>query len=397
MTSGLRIALDARRVVGNRRGVGQYVWQLARNLPAVAAEVEFLLFVDRTLTTDHLPPGCRQVVVGRRHVTDSQSLSGLGSKIYSQYWMSVLVPRALAASGASLFHATNFAVPLVCPCPLVVTIHDLIYARAPGAFESGYERYLSFITPIAARRADRVITVSNATRTDLAMICRISERKISVAYHGVAEEFRPDVASRRRNAAQAKLGLPARFVLHVGAVERRKKLETLIEASAALLKNSVIDAVVLAGEAGFGSDSVWRTAEQLGVREKVLHLGYVPQDLLPGLYGSAMVLSLASAYEGFGMPVLEAMACGTPTVVSDVSALPEVAGGASLLVRPGDASALRRVLHRLVTDQCVRDEIRRRGLARAREFTWRRTAETHFAIYKQVLTSCSSQARGRYV
>uniref|UniRef100_A0A7C4GHF3 Glycosyltransferase family 1 protein n=1 Tax=candidate division WOR-3 bacterium TaxID=2052148 RepID=A0A7C4GHF3_UNCW3 len=385
MVVGFRVALDARRIVGNRRGVGQYVWQLAKNLPAAAPGVEFLLLLDRILPEGSLPPGCRQVVVGRQHVTLSQSLSGLGSKVYSQYWMNVLVPRVLAAKKVSLFHATNFAVPLVSPCPVVVTIHDLIYARAPGAFESGYERYLSLMTPIAVRRADHVIADSEATRADLMSACRVVHDRISVIHLGVSDEFRPCNEPEYLKCVRATLKLPARFVLHVGAVERRKKLETLVEAAAPLLKSSIVDAVVLAGEAGFGSDAVWRAAEHLGIRDRVLHLGYVPQEMLPGLYNLALVLTLASAYEGFGMPILEAMACGTPTIVSDVSSLPEIAGDAALLVRPGDADGLSRALRSLVTDDCLRQEIRRRGLARAGVFTWQRTAEAHVDVYRRVM------------
>ena len=162
-----RIALDARRLNGLKRGVGQYVFQLARHLPEIAPENEYLLFVDRPLDTGSIPAGCREGLVGRPFTTDSQSLSGFGSKMRSYHWMHYLVPGALRRERADLFHATNFAMPGRASCPCVVTIHDLIYARVPGAFEPLYERYMKLTVPVAVRRARHVITDSVATRDDL--------------------------------------------------------------------------------------------------------------------------------------------------------------------------------------------------------------------------------------
>jgi glycosyltransferase involved in cell wall biosynthesis len=380
-----RIALDARRLNGLKRGVGQYVFQLAQHLPKLASEIEYLLFVDRPLGTDSIPAGCREVLVGRPFTTDSQSVSGLGPKIRSYHWMNYLVPRALKRERADLFHATNFAVPVRAGCPCVVTIHDLIYARAPGAFEPLYERYLRLTVPAAVRRARRVITDSAATRDDLLEFVGPEPSRVTVVHLGVGDEYRVRQSQDELERARQRLRLPYRFVLHVGAIERRKKLETLLTAAAPLLGSSLIDEVVLAGEKGHGADDVHRAALALGIQSRVRYLGYVPQDQLPALYSLAQVLSLASVYEGFGMPVLEAMACGTPVVASNVSSLPEVAGDAALTVAPGDVAGLRQALERLLTDFRLRDEMRRRGLARVREFSWERTAAGHLEVYRQVL------------
>jgi glycosyltransferase involved in cell wall biosynthesis len=380
-----RIALDARRLNGLKRGVGQYVFQLAQHLPKLAAEIEYLLFVDRPLGADSIPAGCREVLVGSPFTTDSQSVSGLGSKIRSYHWMNYLVPRALKRERADLFHATNFAVPVRAGCPCVVTIHDLIYARAPGAFEPLYERYLKLMVPTAVRRARRVITDSAATRDDLLEFIGPEPSRVAVVHLGVGDEYFVHEDRDELERARQRLGLPSRFVLHVGAIERRKKLETLLVAVAPLLSSNLIDEVVLAGEKGHGADDVHRTAVELGIHGRVRYLGYVPQDLLPALYSLAQVLSLASVYEGFGMPVLEAMACGTPVVASNVSSLPEVVGDAALTVAPGDAVGLRQALERLLTDSRLQDEMRRRGLVRVREFSWERTAAGHLEVYRQVL------------
>jgi glycosyltransferase involved in cell wall biosynthesis len=385
MSRMLRIAIDARRLHGRKRGVGQYVFQLAQNLPKLTEGVEYLLFVDRPLQINSIPTGCREVVVGRPFTTESQSVAGPWPKLYSLYWMNYLVPRALKREQADLFHATNFAVPSHAVCPCVVTVHDLIYARAPGALEPLYERYLKLTIPAAVRRARHIIADSAATKSDLLELIGADAGRVTVVHLGVSDEYRVCEDSDELRRVRQELTLPGRFVLHVGAIERRKKLETLLRAAAPLLTRGLIDAVVLAGEEGIGADAVRRTAHELGIENQALHLGYVPQDRLPVLYSLAQVLSLASVCEGFGMPVLEAMACGTPVVTSNVSSLPEVAGDAALMVTPGDVDGLRQALERLLTDSGLRSEMTRRGLARARSFSWEQTAAGHIAVYRQVL------------
>ena len=385
MTRKYRVAIDARRLHGLRRGVGQYVSQLVRHLPSLAPEVEFLLFVDRPLPGLQIPEGCRQVLVGRPFTAESQSLSGLGSKIRSYHWMNYSVPNALKREQVDLFHATNFAMPARTSCPCVVTVHDLIYARAPGAFEPLYERYLKVTVPAAVRRARHVIVDSAATREDLLEFVAPDPARVSVVHLGVGDEYHVHEDTHELDCAREQLGLPRRFILHVGAIERRKRIEILLAAAAPLLNGGLVDEVVLAGEEGHGAGNVRRTAADLGIQDRVRYLGYVPQDSLPVLYSLARVLSLASVYEGFGMPVLEAMACGTPVVTSDVSSLPEVAGDAALMVTPDDALGLRQALERLLTDSELRSEMVRRGLARVRGFSWGRAAAGHAAVYRQVL------------
>jgi glycosyltransferase involved in cell wall biosynthesis len=368
-----------------KRGVGQYVYQLAQWLPRLAPEYEYLLFVDRPLGPSNIPAGCREVVVGRPFTTESQSMSGLWPKVRSYYWMNYLVPRALKREHVDLFHATNFALPGRRGCPCVVTVHDLIYARAPGAFTPMYERYLKHVVPTAVRRAAHVITDSVATRDDLLEFVGPDPSRVTVVHLGVGDEYCVHRNTDELEHARQQLQLPRRFVLHVGAIERRKKIETLLEATAPLLSVHMVDEVVLAGEEGHGADDVRRTAVELGIRDRVRYLGYVSQNLLPVLYSLAQVLCLASVYEGFGMPVLEAMACGTPVVTSNVSSLPEVAGNAALLVIPGDIEGLRQALARVLTDSRLRDDLRQRGIARAREFSWESTAAGHLAVYRRVM------------
>jgi glycosyltransferase involved in cell wall biosynthesis len=236
-----------------------------------------------------------------------------------------------------------------------------------------------------ARQSDHLIADSQATKDDIVESLDIESNSVSVVHLGVGDEFRGAFGQDYLNEVKARLALPGRFVLHVGAIERRKKLETLLEACAQLLQRGLLDAVVLAGEDGYGAGRVRRTAAKLGIEKCVLCPGYVDQRLLPGLYTLARVVSLASAYEGFGMPVVEAMACGTPVVTSNVSSLPEVAGDAAVTVPPGDGNALARAIESLLTDSDLRREMLARGWARAASFRWAATAAKHVEVYRRVL------------
>lgn len=384
-----RVALDARRLSGQKRGIGQYVHELARHLPSQAPDIEFLLFVDRHLDAGSIPDGCREVLVGRPHGKSIKKFRDIGARVHSILWMNVLLPLALRREAVDVFHGTNYALPMSTKCRTVATIHDMIAVRVPGAFEPAYQRYAQSLIPRVARQADHIVAVSHATKRDITELIDVGPDDVSVVYHGVGDEFLGPLDQNYLNEVKVGLALPERFVLHVGAVERRKKLETLLEACAGLLRKGLLDAVVLAGEAGYRARDVKRTSIKLGIENRVLYAGYVEQRLLPGLYTLARAVSLASAYEGFGMPVIEAMACGTPVVTSNVSSLPEIAGDAAVLVPPGDEDALARAIESLLTDSDLRRRMIALGRVRAASFRWAVTAAKHVEVYRRVL------ARGR--
>lgn len=384
-----RVALDARRLSGHRRGIGRYVHELAKRLPSQAPDIEFLLFVDRHLESGSIPDGCREVLVGRPYGKPIKKSGDVGARIHSVLWMNVFLPHALRQEAVDVFHGTNYALPERTACRTVSTIHDMISARVPGAFEPVYQRYMRSLVSRVARRSDHLIADSQATKNDIVEVLDVEPDNVSVVHLGVGDEFRGAFGQDYLNEVKARFALPSRFVLHVGAIERRKRLETLIGACAELVKKELLDAVVLAGEEDYGAADVKRTVIKLGMEKSVLYTGYVEQRLLPGLYVLADVVSLASAYEGFGMPVIEAMACGTPVVTSNVSSLPEVAGNAAVTVPPGDENALARAIESLLTDPELRRRMIERGQNRADSFRWEDTAAGHVEVYRRVL------ARGR--
>jgi glycosyltransferase involved in cell wall biosynthesis len=382
-----RIALDARRMASERaEGIGQYVRQLASRLPALAPEFEFLLLTDRSM--DNVPNGCRQVVLGRAFPE-----GGARVKAYSPFWMNCLVPRFLARRGVSLFHGTNYALPAIGRTRYVVTIHDIAFVRVPRAFSPLHRSYLRLLVSLGVRRADHVVVGSEAAHEDLVQMGAAGSGRLSVIHHGIDERYALCRDHGYLTRVRAQFSLPPRYVLHVGVVEARKNIETMLKSGAPLVRDGTVDGIVLAGRDGRGSDSVRRTASDLGVLDKVHFLGYVPQHMMCGLYNLAQVLVFPSWFEGFGLPIIEAMACGTPVVASDSSSLPEVAGGAALLFPAAEAPALENALRRLLGDSGLRADLRLRGFARAAAFSWARSAAQHLQVYRRVLgQGCMQEA-----
>ncbi len=273
-------------------------------------------------------------------------------------WEQGMLP-ASAAGCALIYSPANLA-PLVSSRNVVV-IHDLAALRHPGAYSSSYVRYQRLMLPQLARRARLVITVSEFSRAELVEVIGIAPERIAVIPGGVGERFRADVDP---SAVRRRYALEAPYALVVGTVSERKNLALLTLASRALRDRGV--ELVLAG-----ADRDYLRATDVPLRR----LGYVPDDQLPALYAGASALAMPSRYEGFGLPCLEAMACGTPVVAAAAGALPETVGEAGLLVDPADPEAFAGELITASCDDATRDRLVGAGLKRAAGFSWARTAE----------------------
>jgi glycosyltransferase involved in cell wall biosynthesis len=298
-------------------------------------------------------------------------------------WEQLAQGRALRAIGADLAHGPVFVGPLVAPCPVVVTVHDLSFLRYPYLFRPANRLYLCLLTRLSVHRARRVIAVSAHAADETAHLLGVERAKMRVVYHGVSPLFRP-LPPEEVAAFRARRGLPERFVLFVGTLEPRKNLVRLIEAFARSGADNGT-ALVLAGARGWYDEEVFATVERRGLSSRVHFPGYVPNDELPLWYNAAEIFAYPSLYEGFGLPVLEAQACGTPVLTSSVSALPEAAGDGALLVDPTDVEAIADGLHRLLTDATLRGVLRQRGLEHAAWFSWPRTAAETVAVYQEAI------------
>ncbi len=300
-------------------------------------------------------------------------------------WEQLALPIVLRQTGVDLLHAMAFAGPLAAPCPFVVTIYDLSFLRYPGAFRPWNRCYLSRFTAVSARRARRVIAISESTKRDVVDLLGVPADRVDVVYCGTDEFFHP-LPAAAVDRFRRERALPERFILFLGTLEPRKNVQALVRAYGRWhAAEPDIPKLVVGGGKGWYYDQIFTEVETLGLTGEVIFPGYIGQEELPLWYNAADLFVYPSRFEGFGLPVLEAMACGTPVVTSNVSSLPEVAGDAALLVPPDDEAQLIEAMRRALSDKALRQEMRAKGQAHAATFTWERTARQTAAIYQRAL------------
>ncbi len=372
----LHVALNAHLLSTDQSyraaGISVYIQNLLRHLPLVDGGYRFTAF----LSAKHRAPLEGIHIQATRWPTHSPALRIL--------WEQVAQPFTLARKGVDLLHALAFVGPVACPCPFVVTVYDLSFLRFPEAFRPWNRLYLSLFTRLSVRRARRVIAISQHTKRDLIRWLGTPEETVDVAPCGVAEVFHP-LPREQVEAFREAQGLPPQFFLFVGTLEPRKNLPTALKALRYLLDAGHSPYLVVVGGHGWGYAEVLQSVDELGLARHVRFVGFVPTEQLVLWYNAATALVYPSLYEGFGMPPLEAMACGLPVVASDRGALPEVVGEAGLLVDPTAADQWAEALVQVWQDADLRASLRERGLLRARGASWRRTAQETIQAYDKAL------------
>ncbi len=295
------------------------------------------------------------------------------------------LPLLCRSRRAQLLHAPAYAMPLACPVPAVVTIHDLSFLRLPATFGRFQATYLRLATAHAVHHAAALIAVSEFTRRELMDLLGASAERIYVVPNGVDDAFRPAPPSAVA-AFRTRQGLPERFILAVGTLQPRKNLVTVIEAYGRL-RAMMADppALVIAGAPGWGRDEVAQRTRELGLETLVRRLGHCGDHELALLYSGAAVVTVPSLYEGFGLPVVEAMACGTPVIIAATSSLPEVAGDAALRVPATDIDRWAGALQAVLEEPHLSSQLSAAGLDRARDFSWSRAASQTLSVYRQVM------------
>ncbi|MBL8056712.1 MAG: glycosyltransferase family 4 protein [Anaerolineales bacterium] len=285
--------------------------------------------------------------------------------------------------GISLFHATEHLLPVIPGAAGVFTLHDAAYLRFPEHHLLQNRLYLTLMMPRFLRRAERVICVSEFTRQDALRYYRLDPARVRVVLEGVEPRFQPLPDPAATEAVRARYHLPARFILYVGTLEPRKNLGTLLDAYAALRAQFPEVGLVIAGGKGWLYEAFFERLRASGLEPQVTLTGYVPEDDLPALINCAEVFAYPSVFEGFGLPPLEAMACGVPVVCSHAASLPEVVAEAGVLLPPAEPRAWAEALGRILADPAWRAELAARGRARARTFTWEAAARQTLAIYRE--------------
>ncbi len=293
-------------------------------------------------------------------------------------WEQAVLPRRLAALKPELVHGLAYALPAGWSGPGVVTVYDLSFLRFPEAFKTANRIYLTASTRATVRRAKRVLTISEHARRDIVRLLRVPEQRVDVTYPAAEERFRL-VAAAEVEAFRLARGLPEAFVFAVGTLEPRKNLVALLQAYARL--RTPRPPLYVAGGSGWRFSPIFDTVQLLHLNDDVHFLGFVPEDELPLWYNAARLFAFPSLYEGFGLPVLEAMACGTPVITSTAASLPEVAGKAALMVPPRDTDLLAREMERVLDDHQLRTEMRAAGRIQASRFSWRAMTDQTVASY----------------
>jgi glycosyltransferase involved in cell wall biosynthesis len=377
----MAIYVDVSSAVHAKAGIGRYAGSLAKALVARAPGRVALFYNEDTCS--RLPPGLENVPSRTVRAGYKPWRMAVWIGHLARVGFDRLIPRA------ELFHATEHLLPPLQGVPTVLTVHDMIFRLFPEHQKRLNYWYLNATMPMYCRRAGAIITVSQSSKQDIVNQYRLDPSKITVVYEAASPEFTPADAATVEGVRR-RYGLPERFLIHVGTIEPRKNLTRLVEALQMLREQGVRIPLVVVGSRGWLYAEFFRKLAELDVRDSVVFPGYVPAGDLPPLYSAATAAVVPSVYEGFGLPLLEAMACGTPVLSSTASCLPEVGGEGAYYFEPTSVTAMAEAIRSVLADDDLQAEMRARGLARVSGFSWEKAAEETMAVYHQVLGSGSA-------
>jgi glycosyltransferase involved in cell wall biosynthesis len=374
----MHIALNCQLLSMNVTGVTRYISGLVRALPRVDSAHQYTLLLNRRVPERLLP----QAPNVEQRVTHFP-INGTKTRIL---WEQFVQPLEVASRGFDVIHHTDRSMPwLPTGIPSVSTIQDISYASFPKTYTRGKVIYSEITARIAAARADRMITVSENTKHEMMHYLKVPEEKIRVIYSAVDGIFQPVSSAEVLQETRQRFGLPDRMILYVGSLNPRKNLVTLVRAYAELKRTTGLPhKLVLVGPNEWKSDPVFQTIRDLGLESEIYLPGLIRGLELVQLYNLADLFVFPSLHEGFGFPPLEALACGTPVVCSNSASLPEIVGEAAIMVEPTDVKGLAQAMERVLTDPDLAQQLRGRGLERARLFSWERTTRETLKVYEEV-------------
>ena len=357
-----------------RAGIHQYIVQVLRHLPWEEGEPTYVVFTQQKNLFEDVPG-----------ITAVSSRLSTQNRLLRIFWEQIIWPWQARQLGVGLMHSMAFVTPLFSACPAVITVYDLSFYHFPERFPALQRFYLSSQTRRSCQRARRIITISESSRQDVHHIFGVPLSRIDVVVPGVDAVYRP-LPTAEVVAFREKHGLN-RFVLHVGTLQPRKNIPVLIQAVANLMAG--LDdpdlKLVLVGGKGWLYEDIFHQVQALGLAERVVFTGYVPDNELPLWYNAAELLVFPSLYEGFGLPVVEAMACGTPVIAANSSSIPEAVGEAGLLFEPNDVETLVNQMTAVLTDTTLQHKLRQQGLAHAQTFSWERAGQETAVVYQRAM------------
>ncbi len=374
----MRIGIDATALPNKPVGAGNYIIELIRALHASDHQFELVIFTQRH--------GRALIDVPARPGFQWVSLPDL-SPARRLVWEQTAFPNLLREHGIDLLHSLHYTRPLRVNCRSVVTFHDMTFFLFPHLHTRSKRIFFPWMIRYSAKTADALIADSESTRQDAIHILGLDPKKIRTVPLGVRPEFAPNQDQVLKSAVRARYNLPDHFLLFVGLIEPRKNLPLLLRSYRRVIQQNNPIPLVLVGRKGWMYEQVLDMIANWGLKEQILMTGYVPPDDLPIVYNLADIFIYPSLYEGFGLPPLEALACGTPVITTAVSSMPEHVGQAGLLVPPDDEDALTQAIIRLLNDQELKSRLSILGPQQAAQFTWTRTARETLQVYEKVLQS----------
>jgi glycosyltransferase involved in cell wall biosynthesis len=397
---GLRIGIDYTAAVQQGAGIGRYTRELVRALAKLDRDNDYVLFA--------AVGGQRQEARGKKQEArgKKQEARGKGQESWppnfqmrsvplSDHVMAILWQRLqlplwveLVTGPVDIFHSPDFVLPPVGRARTLLTVHDLSFMHYPECADANLRAYLNKAVPRSVHRADLILADSQSTKDDLVELLGVEPDRVEVLYPGVEERFRPIEDQALLEQVRQRYNLPSRFILGLGTLQPRKNFVRLIEAFASVQIGKYASLhLVIAGGRGWLYEDIFAAVERLGLEGKVVFPGFVADEDLPALYNLAELFVFPSLYEGFGLPPLEAMACGTPVVTSNASSLPEVVSGAGLMVEATDEEALAEAMKRALDDRALREKMIIKGLEQAKNFTWEKSALKLLSLYEAISNS----------
>ncbi|MEP6754776.1 MAG: glycosyltransferase family 1 protein [Chthonomonadales bacterium] len=368
----MKIGIDGRALTGRYTGDRTYWWNLLRAYAAESGGIQFTVYSRTPVEVGLLPKvdhiNCKVIPAGNDRV-----------------WTLSCFPRALQEDGIDVAH-TQYTTPAHTPCAIVTTVHDISFRLHPKWFPRKDRMLLNFTIPGAMKRAAHVITDSESSRADMLRVYKMDPSHITAIHLAAGPEYSPVDKSIATKLVAEKYGLNDLYLLSVGVLQPRKNLPLLLKSFAKAKQESDIPhKLVLSGKAGWGTQNLQTMAAELGIMDHIQFTGYVEDADLPAIYSAATALAYPSLYEGFGLPPVESMSCGTPVLVSDAPCMPEIAGSGAWVLPVEDVDAWSSAIISLLKSTDLQAEWSKKGLARAREFSWHKTASQTIQIYRSAL------------
>jgi glycosyltransferase involved in cell wall biosynthesis len=383
----MRIGIDGFPLLVPRTGIGHYTFELARELARAAPSDRFELISPAPLAPSLLEEIDRLWPANVRAITPP-------SDVLRRRWWAIGLPLYLRRAKLDLFHGTNYEAPLWNRGRAVVTIHDLSLLLHADKHEARLARRARRRLPLMARSAAMIITATESVKREICEHLKVPAERVAVTPYAPRRMFRP-IPTDETGETRRRLGVEDEFILFVGTIEPRKNLLALVRAFKEILSHTQLSPqLVIAGRKGWLNDELDSFIAQSGIKERLLLTGYLPEEDLASLYSSCRLCVYPSLYEGFGLPPLEAMACGAPVITSNIQTIVETVGTAARLVSPSDVQAIALAISQLLRDGAERRRLSSAGLARAAQFTWEKTAHLTLEVYREALRRAKRKTTG---